>query len=523
MSDHEEKKLDSFDDSMDDFSSMSIDELIASTKADIARVDRMMGTSRLPDAQEEESAETPDAPVPDAGEVTLDDGEEPSQSAEPAPEPFEPKLPEEYADLSLDSEQTEDAPEEPEKPRLAAGLKVLLYVCCVLAASVILAVVGWRLADDVLALTKPDEEVTITVPENATVADVSRELKKQGLIEYEWLFRFYCLYSHAERKIQPGTYELNHLYDYHALVNGMTPSAGVRATTELTIPEGYECEDIFALLADAGVASVADLEKAAAEYEFDYAFLQDLPYGDKNRLEGYLFPDTYQFYLNDKPEDVLGRFLRNFDSKITDDMYAALDDLNEKLAARMRQNGFDETEIADAKLSFHDVITVASLVEKETAKTSESASIASVIYNRLCSKLYPCLQIDATIQYALEERKEVLSNADKAIISPYNTYTNAGLPAGPIANPGINSIRAALYPADTDYYFYALGNDGVHKFSKTYYEHQDFLASLSGDTTDEEQTSDAADGETNADGADASSQADANADAQADGGTQDAA
>ena len=117
-------------------------------------------------------------------------------------------------------------------------------------------------------------------------------------------------------------------------------------------------------------------------------------------------------------------------------------------------------------------------MEKETAKTSESAAIASVIYNRLCSKLYPCLQIDATIQYALSERKEVLSNTDKAVISPYNTYTNAGLPAGPIANPGINSIRAALYPADTDYYFYALGNDGVHKFSTTYYEHQEFLDSL---------------------------------------------
>lgn len=126
----------------------------------------------------------------------------------------------------------------------------------------------------------------------------------------------------------------------------------------------------------------------------------------------------------------------------------------------MRANGFEESEIESAKLSFHDVVIVASLVEKETAKTSESASIASVIYNRLCSKLYPCLQIDATIQYALDECKEVLSNADKAIISPYNTYTNAGLPAGPIANPGINSIRAALYPADTDYYFYALGEDG---------------------------------------------------------------
>ena len=294
----------------------------------------------------------------------------------------------------------------------------------------------------------------------------------------------------------------------------MTPSTGLRATTEVTIPEGYECEDIFALLEEAGVSTVSELEQAAASYEFDYSFLQDLPYGDKNRLEGYLFPDTYQFYLNDKPENVLGKFLRNFESKITDDMYAAVDELNDRLAAQMRVNNFTEQEIESAKLSFHDVIIVASLVEKETAKTSESASIASVIYNRLCSKLYPCLQIDATIQYALDERKEVLSNADKAIISPYNTYTNAGLPAGPIANPGINSIRAALYPADTDYYFYALGNDGVHKFSKTYYEHQDFLASLEGDTTDEAAPDEQADAETG----DASADADANEEASTDGG-----
>ena len=294
----------------------------------------------------------------------------------------------------------------------------------------------------------------------------------------------------------------------------MTPSTGLRATTEVTIPEGYECEDIFALLEEAGVSTVSELEQAAASYEFGYSFLQDLPYGDKNRLEGYLFPDTYQFYLNDKPENVLGKFLRNFESKITDDMYAAVDELNDRLAAQMRANNFTEQEIESAKLTFHDVIIVASLVEKETAKTSESASIASVIYNRLCSKLYPCLQIDATIQYALDERKEVLSNADKAIISPYNTYTNAGLPAGPIANPGINSIRAALYPAETDYYFYALGNDGVHKFSKTYYEHQDFLASLEGDSASDAAPDEQADAETG----DASADADANGEASTDGG-----
>ena len=159
-------------------------------------------------------------------------------------------------------------------------------------------------------------------------------------------------------------------------------------------------------------------------------------------------------------------------------MYEDVAALNDRLREKMQASGFTDTEIANAELTMHDVIIVASLVEKETAKTSESATIASVIYNRLCSKLYPCLQIDATIQYALGERKEVLSDADKYVISPYNTYTNAGLPAGPIANPGINSIRAALYPADTDYYFYALGTNGVHHFSTTYYEHQDFLAEM---------------------------------------------
>ena len=119
------------------------------------------------------------------------------------------------------------------------------------------------------------------------------------------------------------------------------------------------------------MASAADLEQAAANYEFDYAFLQDLPYGDKNRLEGYLFPDTYQFYLNDKPENVLGRFLRNFESKITDDMYAALDELNAKLEEKMRANGFEESEIESAKLSFHRCTRKYELTPSKTIDSSD--------------------------------------------------------------------------------------------------------------------------------------------------------
>lgn len=434
----------------------ALDELLRSTREELARLDALMGTGE--DEVEQDADETkPQMPV------------------------FEPELPEEYADLTADTDIGEEEAEEPPRQRLSAGVKVFLYVCCVLAASVLLAVGAWKCADDVLALTKLDRTVTFTVSEGESIASVARRLKEEGLVEYEWLFKFYCWFSHAERKIEPGTYELNNLYDYHALVNGMIATSTDRATVTVTVPEGYECKDIFELLAENGVCTVDELEQTAANYQFDYEFLRGLEYGSKTRLEGYLFPDTYEFYVNDKPENVIDKFLRNFDNKLTDQMYEDVAALNDRLRAQMQESGFTEAEIENAGLTMHDVIIVASLVEKETAKTSESATIASVIYNRLCSKLYPCLQIDATIQYALGERKEVLSDADKYVISPYNTYTNAGLPAGPIANPGINSIRAALYPADTDYYFYALGTGGVHHFSTTYYEHQDFLAEMEND------------------------------------------
>lgn len=457
MSDRDELNFDLNDDALDaeslsQLESMSLDELLESTKADLARVDALMG--------ENEDADTADA--------------EQSESAAPQMPPLEPETRGSYTDFVPEDEEAE-LREPAERVHLSPGLKMLLYVCCVLAASVLLAVAAWRCADDVLALTKPDREVSVTVSENETIAQLTDDLKDKGLIEYGWLFKFYCLYSHAEDKIEAGTYTLNNLYDYHALVSAMRATSTSRESVQITIPEGYECADIFSELAEKGVCTLKELQQAAAQHEFDYDFLQELPYGDSNRLEGYLFPDTYQFYVGDDPVNVLDKFLKNFDKKLTPELRAVVDDVNAMLEKKMEENGFTAAEIRNGKLTLHDIIIVASLVEKETAKTSESANIASVIYNRLCSKLYPCLQIDATIQYVLPERKEVLSNADKSFISPYNTYTNAGLPAGPIANPGINSIRAALYPSDTEYYFYALGKEGVHVFSRTYYEHQEVL------------------------------------------------
>ena len=394
---------------------------------------------------------------------------------------FEPELPAEYADLVSDEDVAEQMPEPAAMP---GTIKGIVYAAIVLTVSIVLAVLAWKCVDEVCALTDVEETVTVTVSENDTMAQIAKNLKDKGLIDYRWLFNLYCMASGAEEKIEPGTYELNTLFDYHALVYGMMETSENRATVEITVPEGYEADDIFTMLEENGVCAAAKLQEAAAQYEFDFWFLEGLEYGDYRRLEGYLFPDTYEFYVDDEPENVLSRFLRNFDNKLTEELKADLAALNSMLREQKLAQGFAEPEIKD--LTMHDIVIVASLVEKETTGDAESGKIASVIYNRLCSRVYPCLNIDATIQYVLPERKDILTNADKAVISPYNTYTNAGLPVGPIANPGMNSIRAALYPMDTDYYFYALNPAGGHYFSIDVYEHQAFLDSLTGRTGEEE-------------------------------------
>ena len=153
--------------------------------------------------------------------------------------------------------------------------------------------------------------------------------------------------------------------------------------------------------------------------------------------------------------------------------------LNEKLASMMRENGYDEAYIEDHRFTIREVVIVASLIEEETAGNAESAKIASVIYNRLTNAAaYPYLDIDASILYALGEHKEVLTAEDLKIDSPYNTRINPGLPVGPISNPGLASLKAALNPENTNYHYYALDEEtGLHHFSGTYEEHQAFLQS----------------------------------------------
>ena len=402
----------------------------------------------------------------------------------------------EYYDEDYDGDYDEnygDAPAE-KKPR---SLKhTIIYMLVVLGLSLALAVAMWFAADDVLALTKSDNVVTVTIQDSDTLEDVAQNLKDHGLVRYKFLFILYGKFSHAEEKFSAGTFELNQLFDYHALVNGLASSSEARKTVTLTFPEGYSCDQIFSMLADNDVCTLEDLEDTAANYEFDFDLLQDLSYGDQNRLEGYLFPDTYDFYVDDNPVRVINKMLANFDSKFTETMKADIDTLNESIRTRMENEGsFSDEEIDNAMMDVRKIITVASLIEKEAGGDQERSLISSVIYNRLNTRVHELLQIDATVEYALGEHKTELTANDLAVDNPYNTYKNKGLPPGPIANPGIASIMAAIHPDNTDYYFYALNDTGSHTFFETYMDQQDFLNGVTSDSandaaTDENQTDD---------------------------------
>lgn len=352
----------------------------------------------------------------------------------------------------------------------------IMYFVFVISLSIVLACIAWMAANDVLALNKSRHEGEVMLPKeifsekeieakdkegNAivkkiSVADtgyVAKMLKNMGIIEYSWLFKLFCDVSKAEYKLDPGVYNLSSEFDYRALVKKMQIGSGSMVETQLLFYEGMTMKQVFELLEENKIASVQDLEEAATNSVYDYKFLEFAPPGTEGRLEGYLFPDTYNFYQGMQASSAINKFVSNLNKKISADMYNQAENMGR---------------------SMHEIFIIASMIESEAANDDEREIIASVIYNRL--KAGMALQIDATVQYALPERKAQLSLDDLQIDSPYNTYKNTGLPPGPICNPGLASIKAALNPATTNYYFYALEVETkVHKFFTNEADHNAFV------------------------------------------------
>ena len=327
--------------------------------------------------------------------------------------------------------------------------RTFLYAMMVIVASLLLAVYALHVANDALALMKPSSDLSVKIEKGSTVGQIARELKDAGLIEYRWAFVLFAKVTGNADSFQYGTYVLNTDMDYLELVTNLQKTASFRATVTVMIPEGAELREIIATLDEKNVCTAEELWDAVENHPFDYDFLQNLPERE-NRLEGYLFPDTYEFFEQSDAVTVLTKFLDNFEVKFS-----------QELRDRAQEIG----------MSIDEVVTLASIIEREAASDEDRATVSSVFHNRLNSTQYPLLQSCATVQYVLQERKPVLTYDDIKIDSPYNTYLYEGLPIGPIASPGLASIKAALYPETTDYYFFVVTADGTHIFSKTLAEH----------------------------------------------------
>ena len=342
-----------------------------------------------------------------------------------------------------------------------------VWLAIILVTGITLGRMLWVCAADVLAFGREDKMVTVTVYESDTMEDIIEKLHKNDLIRYPGLFKLYTDLAVDEGEIQPGIWDLNTMYDYHALVNMMSPSSSRTVIENVLIPEGFTCRQIFDLLEEKRVCTAKDLASYAANGELkEYWFLEGMERGYEYCLEGFLFPDTYDFYKNSSPRDVLEKLLDNFEFRFNEEMQGQIETLN----ANVTGGTFD----------IHKVVIVASMIEKETASNEESPKIASVIYNRLFNwgNTPPFLNIDASIVYALDGKTD-LTAEDLRIESPYNTYTNTGLTPGAISNPGLASLKAALNPEATNFYYYVLNPaEGKHKFSTTLDEHNAFIASL---------------------------------------------
>ena len=425
---------------------------------------------------------------------TFGNGEELKKVFEPEDDsaPEEEAASEEAAPEESAEEQTEEEkPGKKGRPARKKGygllgiphiLATVVWLAIILWVGVSLGRVIWVCATDVLAFGREEQIVSVTVEETDTLDDIAHKLQSAGLIRYPELFKAYGTLTDAREDISAGTFNLNTIYDYMALVNHMASYSSSREVVKVTIPEGYNCEQMFKLLEDKGVCKAEYLREYAANGKLDdYWFLEGVERGTPNCLEGFLFPDTYQFYLNDSAANVMEKLLDGFEYRFSEDHRTAIDTLNVKLAAMMEANGYDGVYIESQKFDVRKVIIVASLIEEETANSDESYKIASVIYNRLTNqKAHPYLNIDATLMYVLGH-KSALTAEDLAYDSPYNTNIYKGLIPGPITNPGLNSINAALNPDNTDYYYYVLDTKSEtreHHFSENYDDHVNFINSL---------------------------------------------
>lgn len=334
---------------------------------------------------------------------------------------------------------------------LIAGITLAVLLVC--AAGTAAGIAGLLRPVDTAA---SGNTVQVEIEPGATTVQISQILSEKDLIRSALFFQIYARRYQLEQKFMAGSYELSPSMSLAEIAGKIASGEVTPDTSWFTVPEGYTVEQIADRL---GAASLIDREtflktagQPSAEILEQYPFLQEAAADSRVKyvLEGYLFPDTYELAAGSSEETIICLMLRRFDMIFNESLLRRCDEL---------------------ALTRHEVLTLASIIEGETRVEHERKLIAGVFHNRLEQNwlLGSC----ATVQYILPGRKENLSDADTRIPSPYNTYIHPGLPPGPVGAPGEASIMAALYPENTDYFFFVSKADGTgeHYFSRTLAEH----------------------------------------------------
>ncbi len=330
--------------------------------------------------------------------------------------------------------------------------------------------------NDMLAITRAgDVKVKISIPQNPTLTDVSTELKNKGVIGEKSFFELYAKLTKNE-KFSQGDYEIDTNLDYEAIINYLALMTNRTDKITVTVTEGMNVQEMAAFFVKKRVLSDEKrfLELCNSDYfDEDYKFINTKNAKQRYyKLEGYLFPDTYECYTNERPELTITRMLNNYEGRTTTSQEVSG---FKKLVniKKLFKNG--KVKVKNSKYTMDRILTIASIIQAEAGSTEDMYNVSSVIYNRLeegaQSDVYR-LELDSTKYYPYRKKSKIPADERASFTSRYNTYKKIGLPPGPICNPGMQAIMAALYPNDTSYLYFCHDSDGTAYYADNFESHK---------------------------------------------------
>ena len=350
---------------------------------------------------------------------------------------------------------------------------VFLGVVLSVAAICVGVFLAWKVIVglmDYTGMAKKSHEADIVIDSTMNVDDIAETLHENGIIEMPWLFKTYINMKDEAEGYLDGEYTVNSTMSYSNIITLLKTVRQYTNTVTVMIPEGYNAQQIGQLLEENLVCRADDFEKYYRSKLEKYDFEEQITVTENRfyALEGYLFPDTYEFYVIDDLPDKPSMDTSQYAKQAAEKMYSNFQNkITKKMYARAKELG----------MTFDAVVTLASIIQTEGTNEENMANISSVFHNRLENMYeYPHLQSDTTDNYIEDVIRPNIPSSSLAlyenVITAYDTYTCEGLPAGPICSPGLEAINAALYPAETDYYYFLSSSDGVFYYASTVEKHE---------------------------------------------------